>query len=349
MLIRALREEEKTQYNQIVNHPLQSWEWGEFRKLTGVAVERIGFFEQGKLHKGIQVTFHPLPVIGKTAGYVPKADAPDENQLAALKQLGEKNDALFIKLEPNISKPADAAPTDPGVDSFAPIQELLDKNQGTSGKSLFTKYTFLLDLSPSEETLFANFSTKTRYNVNLASKKGVTIYENTSLEGMEQYLEILAETTSRQGFYAHSPSYFRQMWETLGKSGMLHIFHAVYDGTILVSWIMFVFNGVLYYPYGASRSANRDVMASNLMMWEMIKWGKAQGCKSFDMWGALGPNPDEKNPWFGFHRFKKGYGGKLLEFFGTTDLVFNFPMYKLFRLADDLRWQFLRLKTKLHL
>ena len=81
-------------------------------------------------------------------------------------------------------------------------------------------------------------------------------------------------------------------------------------------------------------------------MWEMIRWGKTQNCQQFDMWGSLGPNPDETNPWFGFHRFKKGYGGQLQEFIGTYDFVLDFPIYKLFRLADDLRWKLLRLKTK---
>lgn len=348
MLIRALRDEEKQLYNQVVKHPLQSWEWGDFRQKTGVSVERIGFFDQGKLQKAIQVTFHPIPIIGRTAGYAPKADLPDEDQLAALKQLGQKNQALFIKLEPNISRIASIEPVQSDQDTFKATADFLAAHDCPPGKPLFTKYTFNLNLSPTEEQLFANLSSKTRYNVNVAVKKNVTIYENTSLEGMEQYIQILQETTDRQGFYAHSPTYFRQMWETLGKSGMLHIFNAVFDQTILVSWIVFVFNGVLYYPYGASRSVNRDVMASNLMMWEMIKWGKAQGCTDFDMWGSLGPNPDETSPWYGFHRFKKGYGGELREFLDTTDLVLDFPIYKFFRIADELRWKWLRLKTKLN-
>ena len=109
---------------------------------------------------------------------------------------------------------------------------------------------------------------------------------------------------------------------------------------------MFLFNGVLYYPYGASRSIHRDVMASNLMMWEMIRLGKKEGCESFDMWGALGPEPNEKDPWFGFHRFKKGFGGDLMEFLGTYDLVLNSTMYTAFRIGEDVRWKFLRLKMK---
>ncbi len=32
MLTRTLSLEEKDLYNQVVSHPLQTWEWGEFKK-----------------------------------------------------------------------------------------------------------------------------------------------------------------------------------------------------------------------------------------------------------------------------------------------------------------------------
>jgi lipid II:glycine glycyltransferase (peptidoglycan interpeptide bridge formation enzyme) len=85
-------------------------------------------------------------------------------------------------------------------------------------------------------------------------------------------------------------------------------------------------------------------MASNLMMWEVIKFGKQLGLKEFDMWGALGPNPDTKDPWFGFHHFKEGYGGKLTEFVGSFDLVINQKMYLVYKILDKIRWTILRLK-----
>jgi len=289
MLIRPLREEEQQLYNSVVSHPLQSWEWGEFRKKTGVKIERVGFFDNKKIHKALQVSFHPIPVIGGTAGYCPKGFMPDEDQLSALKQIAQKNNALFVKLEPNIAQKS-------GVPSaHQSIGKFLMENDATPGKSLFTKYTFQLDITKTEEELFANLASKTRYNVNLAARKGVQIFENTSKEGMEQYIEILEETTKRQQFYAHTPEYFRSMWESLGQSGMLRIFNAVYQDKILVSWIMFVFNDTLYYPYGASRREHRNVMASNLLMWEMIKFGKKENCTMFDMWGSLGPEPNKKD------------------------------------------------------
>ncbi|MCA9370016.1 MAG: peptidoglycan bridge formation glycyltransferase FemA/FemB family protein [Pseudomonadales bacterium] len=345
MIIRPIREDEKDRYNSVVGHPLQRWEWGEFRKRTGVAVERVGFYQNNTLKSALQVTFHPLPNIplfaGKTIGYLPKGPMPDEDQLAAIRQLGAKHNAVFVKLEPNVSRPITA------TSAHQSITDFLTENGAVRGKPLFTKYSFVLDLSPTQETLFENLNSKTRYNVRLALKKGVEIFENTSIEGVEQFIAILQETTQRQAFYAHSPSYFRDMWKTLGKSGMIRIFNAVYQDTVLASWIVFVTNDTLYYPYGSSRSVHRDVMASNLLMWEMIVLGKKEGCTSFDMWGSLGPKPDKTDAWYGFHRFKKGYGGELREFIGTYDLVLNHQLYPWYRRGEALRWQYLRLRKKL--
>jgi lipid II:glycine glycyltransferase (peptidoglycan interpeptide bridge formation enzyme) len=341
MLIRSLRDEERARFDAVVDHPLQTWSWGEFRQKTGVAVERLGFYDNGLLTKGLQVTFHPIPLLGKTAGYVPKGFRPDEDQLAALRSLGKQHNALFIKLEPNVATPVATASTDHTV-----FRKFLTDHDCRLGRPLFTKYTFDLDLTKPEDQLFEQLSAKTRYNVRLAKKKGVEIFENTTQEGLDTYLKILQETTSRQGFYAHSPEYFQKMWETLKDTGMMHIFSAVYQQMVLVSWLVFTFKDTLYYPYGASRSEYREVMASNLMMWEVIRFGQSKGCKSFDMWGSLGPNPDPKNPWSGFHRFKEGYGGQLMEFVGSYDLVLQSGLYSFFRMADDWRWKILRLKQK---
>ncbi|MBD3250409.1 MAG: peptidoglycan bridge formation glycyltransferase FemA/FemB family protein [Candidatus Pacebacteria bacterium] len=367
MIIRPIRDDEKELYNQVVNHPLQTWEWGEFRKKTGVKVERIGFFDQGQLKKALQLTFHDLPKTNYTAGYYPKGFEPNEDQLSALRQLGKKHQALFIKLEPNLAVPVDQKA------NFKQLARFLVKHGCKPGRPLFTKHTFQLDLTQSEEQLFSNLKSKTRYNINLAQKKGVRIIEDSSRQGLQVYLDILQETIDRQGFYAHSPDYFKQMWETLNQTynsnnhnsnnqnsdqgssqtqtqnsaQMMKIFHAVYDNMTLASWIIFQLGNTIYYPYGASRDLHRDLMASNLMMWEVIMYGKRQGCQTFDMWGALGPEPDKKHPWYGFHRFKQGYGGELMRFLGTYDLVLNPRLYKLFRIADNLRWKYLRLKTKL--
>ncbi len=342
MIIRAVTEQERTAFDNVATHPLQSWAWGEFREKTGVQVARLGIYdERGKLQSGMQVTFHSIPVLGGRAGYFPKGTQPTEEMLAALQELSRQVGALFIKMEPNLQFPAS------GGEYYKDVEKLLEAHGGVPAQPLFTPYSFVLDLRPSEDDLLANCKSKTRYNIKVAQKRGVEIVEDTSQEGMEEYIRLLEETTARQNFYAHDAEYFRKLWSVFGGGEMIHILKAVYEGKTLACWVLFFFNGVAYYPYGASSREHRDVMANNLMMWEAIRRAKAAGCTSFDMWGALGPDADPNDKWFGFHRFKEGYGAPLMQSLPTHDLVVNPPMYSLFKIGNSLRWSLLRLRAKL--
>ena len=345
MIIRQIRPEEKELFDKAVSHPLQSWEWGEFREKTGLKVIRLGVFERERLVSGFQITFHKIPKTSYYIGYAPKCHAPNEAVINAFKKIGAENNCIFIKLEPNVG-----FPYNPDVSShpdFDKLKNFLFSQGCLYGRPLFTKYTFQIDLTKSEEDLFKSLKSKTRYNVRVALKNKVEIAEDNSPEAFEKHLKLTFETAGRQRFYAHNKDYHRKMWLTLRPTGMAHLLQAKYQGETLVSWILFKFNNVLYYPYGASSSLHREVMASNLIMWEAIRFGKKLGCSLFDLWGSLGSNPSPKDPWFGFHRFKAGYNPQLIEFIGSFDLVLKTTAYKLFTAADSLRWKWLKFKTAL--
>lgn len=139
------------------------------------------------------------------------------------------------------------------------------------------------------------------------------------------------------------------MWHHMHDAGIAYLLEAVFEDKVLATWVVFCFNGVLYYPYGASSRLHREVMAPNLLAFEAIRFGKAKGCTQFDMWGCLPPKHDPKDPWAGFHRFKEGYGGTLMEFVGTYDLVADQRRYELLLRLDHHRWQYLRMKKRLPL
>jgi lipid II:glycine glycyltransferase (peptidoglycan interpeptide bridge formation enzyme) len=311
-------------------HPLQSEGWGEFRKKTGVEVIRIN---------NLQLTIHPLPYTKYAIGYLPKGPDIDKKMLDVLLEIGKKENCIFIQLEPNIEKKDN--------------QKYNFKNLISSSRPLLTKYTFVLDLTKSEDELLKNMHSKTRYNIKLAEKKGVKIIEDNSDKAFEEYLRLTKETTQRQKFYAHSEKYHRLMWETLrpaqGKPINFdklseHLLTATYNGQVLVTWIVFVLGDTLYYPYGASSVEHKEAMASNLMMWEAIKFGKKLGLKNFDMWGALGENPDSKDPWYGFHKFKEGYGARRVEYVGSYDYILNKKLYVIYNILNNIRWLILKLK-----
>lgn len=336
----------KEEFNLVVNHPLQTFEWGEFRKKSGIKVIRRGLQKNGKIIDGFTLTLHKIPKTNFNIGYLPKSNQPTKEMLVELERIGKENNCIFIQLEPNIKT----------KDQESKINDL-SSNLRPAAHPLFTKYTFVLDLTKSEEELMKGMHSKTRYNIRVAEKHKVKVAENNSEESFNEYLKLLTETTNRQGFYAHTPKYHKDLFDSLPKKAAknilsYHLFNAIYkpsdkqqaDNLTLTSWVLFVFKDYLYYPYGASSREHRDVMANNLVAWEAIKFGKKLGLKYFDMWGALGPEPDKNDPWYGFHRFKEGYGAELVELVGSYDLVIKPALYQLYKIADKLRWFLLKAK-----
>jgi lipid II:glycine glycyltransferase (peptidoglycan interpeptide bridge formation enzyme) len=333
-MVREVKTTEKQEYDSAATHPLQSWEWGEFREKTEVGLSRLVNEEKEIITSVFQITWHRIPFTKFCIGYCPKSVIPNKDEVEAIKIEAKKRGAIFVKFEPNEK-------INSGTDKK--IMLLSKDFSWVRGKPLFTKYTFQLDIGKSEEELLKNMHQKTRYNLRLAEKKGVEILEDKSEGGFEEYWRLMEETTKRQGFFAHSKGYHKNMWQTMTESGMGHLFKAVYEGKTLTTWMVFILNDTIYYPYGASSNEHREVMASNLMMWEIIRYGKKQGCRMFDMWGSLGPEPDTKDPWYGFHKFKQGYGAELVEFLGTYDLVISPALYRVYGLTDKVRWAGLKL------
>jgi lipid II:glycine glycyltransferase (peptidoglycan interpeptide bridge formation enzyme) len=329
--IRLVTAAEQKQWNTIVGHPLQSWEWGDFRASMGHDVVRLGIFDSNRLIEGWQLSFHSLPFLPFTVGYFPKGPKPTGEMIHELINLGRKKRAIYIQMEPDCL-------------ALDAIDTATLKRLTSSHRPLFTRYTFVLDISRSEDELLAAMHPKTRYNIRVAQKHKVIVSEDNSKKAFEQYLKLSHETTLRQGFYAHNTIYHKTMWNLLHKVGIAHLFTAVCENTTIAAWIVFVWKDTVYYPYGASSRTHREVMAPNLMLWEIVRWAKKQGLYYFDLWGALGPYPDKNDPWYGFHRFKESYKPDLIEFTGSYDLVIRPVLYALFTTADTLRWLLLKLK-----
>lgn len=308
MKIELLHEDKLPEaFDCAVHHPMQLFAWGALREDEGTHVVRVIGKEGNKVVESIQMTIHPIPVIKKAVGYVPRSTMPSKEMLDFLAIWGKKHGLTHITFEPNVKKES------------LPILEKYDTRIAHSQQSLFTPWQFLLDLTKSEEELSAQMKSKTRYNAKLAAKKGVTVAEESDAKGLEDFIALYTDTCKRQSYNGRSPKFLKSVWKHM--EGKAHIVTARFEGEALASYMLFLHNGVLYYPYGGSSTKHRNFMAANMLMWEAVKFGKHKGATLFDMWGALGPNYDKKNPWSGFTRFKQGYGGDHVEFSHSFDLV----------------------------
>jgi len=300
---------DRDKWDEEVDHPLQSWEWGEFRKQRQPISQM-----NGMLVMWTKIKFTPWYF-----GYVPMGKVPSERDLEILREESIRMKGIGIRFEPNAE-----------VNAKSEVLQKLPR-----GKALFKPKTFIWDLAKSEEELLKNMHPKGRYNIKVALKHEVKISEDNSGEAFEEYLNLMfSGTTKRQKIYSHERSYHKLLWSSL-KGNIAHLFTAKYQGKIIAASIIFKFKDKIYYAYGASALEHKEVMAPTLMLWKIALWGKDQGCKLFDLWGA------EEGK--GFSRFKEHFGADLVEMAGTYDFPINPLLYKLFRIAEEARWKMLRI------
>ena len=194
------------------------------------------------------------------------------------------------------------------------------RDSGKNFEGIQPRYVFRLYLDGrNEEELMASFHQKTRYNIRVAIKKGVTV-ELGSKSDVGRFHEIMMETGLRDRFVIRSKEYFEKMLDALGENARLYL--ARYDGKIVAGTLACAYGDKVWYLYGASSNEARNVMPNYLLQMEMIKWAVERGARIYDFRGVSG-DIDESNPLYGLYRFKKGFNGEFTEFVGEMEYEFS--------------------------
>ena len=129
---------------------------------------------------------------------------------------------------------------------------------------------------------------------------------------------MYAETATRDRFVIRPEPYYQDAWGTFIDAGLAQPLIAEVAGEPVAMVIIFAFAGRAWYMYGASRALHREKMPNHLLQWEAIRWAQERGCITYDMWGA--PDVlDESDPLWGVYRFKRGFGGELVQHIGAWD------------------------------
>ncbi len=306
-------------------HILQSRMWEQFKNAIGTPAIRAG---------GVLYTKHRIPFTNSYYAYCPRVNPSVINFKELTDSLNENNCVAAHFDVPNVIK---------GSMEETKALEIFETTCVKSSREEFAKGNFFLDLTQSEEDLLRNMHNKQRYNINYAQKKGVAVRKAEGEKDFNLFFDLYKETGSRQGFYYRSRNYLHTAWEIFNSYQACDLLIAEYEGKALSSWMLFVFNNVLYYPYGGSTEDLKNVQANCLIGWEAIRYGKSRGCKLFDMWGAARDLKDEKDPYFGFSQFKAKFGGTHVTYINSYDFVLNESIYKMFNLANSLRWKVLNI------
>ncbi|MFP4484279.1 MAG: lipid II:glycine glycyltransferase FemX [Spirochaetaceae bacterium] len=269
-----------------------------------------------------------------TMGYVPHA--PEEADPAALceevcTRRGRAH-LTFLRIDPLGATPPDAR----GGSGYrkAPVDVQPPR-------------TTILDLEPSEDELLSGMKSKTRYNVRLAGKRGVTVRQAGRAE-LDLWYDLYRETASRDRIAIHSREYYQALFDTAADHPdevHLDLYMAEHEGDVLGGIIVGRHAEEAVYLYGASANAKRNLMAPYLLQWEAIRAAKAAGARRYDLFG-IPPADDPNHPMHGLYRFKVGFGGDILERPGSYDRPFQPFRYALFRRAEGVRQYYYKVVRK---
>ncbi len=335
-------------------HLLQTWEWGQVKSRFGWQPYPLFWDEAGArifqttadnpndIRAAALLLVRTIPIRGFAArvsvAYVPKGplldweDAPLRARvLADLRTFARKKAAIFLKIDPDVRLGTGVPGTpeaaqNPFGHAFA--QELQQSGWLFSPDQIQYRNTILIDLTPSEEQLLAQMKQKTRYNVRLAARKGVTVRTGTQHD-LDTLFRMYAETSRRDGFAIRERGYYITLWRTFLQAGMLDPLIAEVAGEPVAALMLFRFAGKAWYLNGMSLPIHRDKMPNYLLQWEAMRRAKAAGCRVYDLWGA--PDKfDESDSMWGVYRFKRGFGGQVVRHIGAWDYPLRPAYYRLY-------------------
>jgi len=192
--------------------------------------------------------------------------------------------------------------------------------------------TIFMDLRKDQDSLMAAMKPKTRYNINLANRKGVTI-KSLGMESLPVWYELYKETAQRNNFILGDINYFRIVLTAKANDtespAQVYLLVAEVDETPLAAMFLVVSGNRGTYLYGASATQNRNYMATYALQWKAMQMAKDFGCVEYDFFG-VSPTADPSHPMYGLYRFKSGFGGEIYHRLGCWDYPLDKQKYNIY-------------------
>lgn len=299
---------------------MQTSAWGSLKSSFGWD---IAWIIEGSA--GSQILFRKLP-FGFSAAYIPKGPLGiDFSHIwKEVDQLCRKHRAIFLKVETDtwVAKSTDRERDFPGFIS--------------SSFNIQPPNTIIVDLEQDETGLLQKMRQKTRYNINLAIKKGVVVRSWNNIDFFHQMMTV---TGQRDGFGVHSREYYQRAYDLFHPTGNCELLAAIFEDNPLAALMVFTCGKRAWYLFGASSDQERKLMPTYLLQWEAMRWAKSKGCQFYDLWGV--PDEDEANleanfmdrnsGLWGVYRFKRGFGGMVQRTSQALDKVYIPILYSLYK------------------
>ena len=383
--------------SEIKNRPsdfLQSDEWFRFQEAAGNEVVRMS--DDGLSFGGI---IYSLPLAGRYL-YTPRFPSArvtsHESRVTKLIDEARRLGCGWVRVEPEsveVLEEIRSVLQNPSlISSFAPTplsrgrdispragEKGADYSFLSAPHDMQPRETFVVDISKGEAELLAAMKSKTRYNVRLAEKKGVRVFQTTDEQYRQSFIDLVTGTADRKGIVPHPRAYYEAMLTTLlGDTATLFV--AEHEGDILGINFMTYHEGTATYLHGGSADVKREYMAPFLLQWEAMKDAKRRRCTRYDFGGVKtgymmqdtgyrmtngelqetrdtsqlaedkewkdGSKNHASSDWAGITRFKVGFSPETAPtvFPGCYDIILSPSRYFLYTFFSALRSQVVRMR-----
>ena len=296
-----------------MNHAsfLQSPEWQEIQERMGRPCSRIA---------GLLVIQHDLP-FGLCYLYCPRPASLGREFLPAVKAEATRTGAVFLKVDPAERLKIENLPV-----------RQAGKLKIFPSHTLQPQSTVSIDCACDDAALLSAMHPKTRYNIRLAERKGVSV-RRAGIEEFGSFFALLGETARRDRFSLHPAAHYRALLGVTSEMFANELWVAERNGTLLAAAVVNWFKPArtATYLHGASSFAHRAFMAPHLLHFRLMQEARERGFGAYDFGGI-----DERR-WPGVTRFKKGFGGAVLMYPPSQDAVFRPFLYRLWRFQHALR------------
>jgi lipid II:glycine glycyltransferase (peptidoglycan interpeptide bridge formation enzyme) len=189
--------------------------------------------------------------------------------------------------------------------------------------------TALVSLDATEEQMLATMHRKTRYNVGLATRRGMKARWGDASD-IPAFFELLEKTAARQNFKPSSIRYLNDMWECFQPD--IGLLLAEYEGRPVAGALLVAFGQTVCNKRAAWSGEWGSLHPNELVQWEAILWAKRRGHRYYDFeglrdgggasWKGGGEGQGHEKT-RGVGSFKAGFGGELLVGAGSYYLVPN--------------------------
>jgi lipid II:glycine glycyltransferase (peptidoglycan interpeptide bridge formation enzyme) len=295
-------------------HLLQSWAWGDFKQRHGWTPQRILVESEHGIAMA-QVLYRTRGPV--SVGYIPRGPVFDGEPTHLWPLLRREIDraareerAIMTLIEPDRSLGLRGTFREAGV--------VRGPGRLQPGRTVKVRLS-------DDDTILARMHQKTRYNVRLAQRRGVTI-ERVGRESIDAFYTLMVDTATRNEFGIHSRAYYDDFLETFGANAIM-LFARVDEGALGAALIAAKFGHEAIYMYGASSTVHRAHGAAFLLQYEAMRWARDAGCDTYDLWGipeqdpvpatgegASGIGGTRGDDWRGLYRFKTGFGGDIVSY-----------------------------------